>query len=255
MSVLLEILQSVVDLFFYLWPYPKLDQEKIKSLNIVAHRGWHNEDIRENSMESFDYALKNGVWGVEFDIRWTIDNIPVVAHDADGVRLWDNPLKIAETTFLELRKQIPDIASFEEVVSHFGQKLHFFIELKEVSFENKDIYKKKLTEILTPLKVGEDFHFLALSLATVLALNMFDLKYYFLVAETNTKQMSDEALLHNLGGISGHFLLCSQSYIKQHHLKGQKVGTGFVRTQNCLSREFHRGADYYFTNHPWNLIK
>ena len=168
--------------------------------------------------------------------------------------MWGKKFEISDTLFKDLRKEIPGIPTFDEVVDHFGKKLHLFIELKEADYSKSDIYNKNLLQSLGKLSPGENFHFLALSMEPILKLKVFDTKFYLLVAETNYRNLSEKALEYNLGGISGHYLLFTNSILKKHQSQNQKVGTGFCRTKNSLAREVHRGADFIFTNHPWNLI-
>lgn len=48
-------------------------------MKLIAHRGDHTVHP-ENTMEAFQAALDAGAYGVEFDVRLTADNIPVVFH-------------------------------------------------------------------------------------------------------------------------------------------------------------------------------
>ena len=60
--------------------------------------------------------------------------------------------------------------------------------------------------------------------------------------------LSRLALQRSLGGLTGHYLLVNRRKIDAHHRAGQKVGTGFVDSANCLFREIHRGVDWVFSN-------
>ena len=53
---------------------------------ITAHRGyWKCEEAKnaQNSIASFRLAQEYGLWGSEFDVRLTKDNVVVVNHDSD----------------------------------------------------------------------------------------------------------------------------------------------------------------------------
>ncbi len=250
-----EILQVIVDFIFYIIPRSTPEKEKIQAIKLVAHRGWHNnEDILENTLKSFELACKHGLYAIEFDIRWTKDLVPVVHHDPDLSRLWNINAQIKDLSFADLRKFVPQIPTLKEVVNMYGQKIHFFVELKEEYFPSPVEQKKILSETLGPLRPLKDFHFLSLSMAPINIFDQYDKKAYFLVANFNIFDMSTQALMHDLGGVTGHYVLCSNDILRKHHTAGQKVGTGFIRTPNCLKREVEREADYIFTNHPWNLV-
>jgi glycerophosphoryl diester phosphodiesterase len=77
-----------------LWPGP----------HGFAHRGLHAGDpFVENSLGAFMAALERGA-GIECDLRLTADNEVVVFHDADAMRLCDNPLVIGLSTLSQVRK-------------------------------------------------------------------------------------------------------------------------------------------------------
>ena len=49
---------------------------------LIAHRGIHNEYIKENSYKSFTYAIESNIFdGFELDIRETLDHEFVITHD------------------------------------------------------------------------------------------------------------------------------------------------------------------------------
>ena len=250
-----EVLQFVINYTYGIFPRPRPSEEKIKKVKLACHRGWHdNKEIMENSIESFERALQNGVWGIEFDIRWTKDLTPVVHHDADCSRVWKKDIIIKDVTFEQLRKELPGIPSLEEVVSKYGKKLHFFIEIKEEKFPSPNEQRKKLEDILAPLSPIDDFYLICLLVAPLEVFNNFDLKAYLLVATTNSDEMSKLALRHNYGGLTGFWLLLDDDVLSHHREAGQKVGTGFPCTVSVLKREINRDIDWIFTNHPWKLL-
>ena len=52
------------------------------NLQIIAHRGfWGVDGSAENSIRSLQAAAELGVYGSEFDVHLTADNIPMVYHD------------------------------------------------------------------------------------------------------------------------------------------------------------------------------
>ena len=253
MQTFLEILQTVIDFIYFLIPYSS-GEGKEKLEQIVAHRGWHSETLKENTLNSFSQALERGLWGIEFDVRWTQDHVPIICHDPNTSRVFGESVNIAETSLEDLKKWIPEIPTLEEVVKQFGKKIHLFIELKEVNFEHRDIYKEKLIKILDNLTPGEDYHFLSLSMEPILNLDIVERQYYLLVGELNFLYLSELAIKYQLGGITGHYALLTSELIKKHKMEGQKVGTGFIRTKNLLYREKMRDVDFVFTNHPQNLL-
>lgn len=48
----------------------------------IAHRGLHSEDVPENSLAAINSAIRDNVDGIEIDIRFTKDKMPIVFHDS-----------------------------------------------------------------------------------------------------------------------------------------------------------------------------
>ena len=83
-----RVFQVAVDALFAAWPRPKPEESALRRCRIISHRGEHdNVTVFENTLPAFDMARDHGVWGIECDIRWTKDLVPVVYHDADLRRL------------------------------------------------------------------------------------------------------------------------------------------------------------------------
>ncbi|MFF4549208.1 glycerophosphodiester phosphodiesterase [Streptomyces sp. NPDC001406] len=66
----------------------------MQTLTAVAHRGAPYR-FRENTLDSLRSALQQGADAVEFDVRLTRDDVPVLLHDETLKRLWehDRPLR------------------------------------------------------------------------------------------------------------------------------------------------------------------
>jgi glycerophosphoryl diester phosphodiesterase len=64
---------------------------------LIAHRGG-TDRYPELTIASFKLSLELGADYVEMDIRFTKDNVPVISHDEDGLKLFGSPAKINEMT-------------------------------------------------------------------------------------------------------------------------------------------------------------
>lgn len=51
-------------------------------MNIIAHRGYKTDNLKENTMEAFKHAIKCGFNGIEMDVRTTKDKVLVLCHDS-----------------------------------------------------------------------------------------------------------------------------------------------------------------------------
>lgn len=90
----------------------------------IAHRGLHDEAGRpENSLPAFRHAVEQGV-PFEFDVQLTRDGRPVVLHDADLLRVAQNPAKVSDLDWETVREvrisesgdRIPSLDEVLEVV-------------------------------------------------------------------------------------------------------------------------------------------
>ncbi len=98
------VFHRVVDFFYHYLPQPFPGPERLRRCKIVSHRGQHDTPgVRENTLAAFETARACGVWGIELDIRWTRDLVPVVTHDPDLRRVFQLPLRVAALTFAQLR--------------------------------------------------------------------------------------------------------------------------------------------------------
>jgi len=244
-----NLLYNVIDTFFAIYPQPVPTKTQLQSCKIISHRGERDDKtVFENTFDAFDPLLDSGVWGIEFDIRWTKDLVPVVFHDVDCKRLFDSDLRINDTTFEEVRQTFPVIPSLEEFINRYGKKLHLFIELKKENYPEHQKQQTILENILKQLTPVEDYHFLALHP------DMFDYVSFapkescLPVADINTSKLSRIVHEKGYGGITGYYLTMSKAIIQSHLAKNKRVGVGFVASRNGLCRELNRGIDLIFSN-------
>ena len=189
-------------------PRKRPSREALQECKLISHRGEHdNQQIRENTIAAFDPVVAAGVWGIEFDVRWTKDLQPVVIHDSDTIRVFGVKLSVAEVSLSELRQMIPEIPTLAEVVATYGGKAHLMIELKPDKLADEETKVTRLKETLAPLEPGRDYHFLALEPERFSLTPFVNTEACILVSETNTAQVSQQVVSRKLGGICGHYLL------------------------------------------------
>jgi glycerophosphoryl diester phosphodiesterase len=250
-----KALVQCIDFIFMLLPRQMPEPHKLKACKIVSHRGEHdNITVCENTIAAFDRALELRIWGIEFDVRWTRDLQPVVAHDPDLERVFGMDTTIAEVEFDELRSQCPEVPLLSEVVTKYGQKMHFMIELKEESYPDPARQNAIFQDCFSSLQPGKDYHLMTLTP------EMFDLitfappSTFIPIALLNMPNFSKLALEKNYRGVAGHYLLLTHAILKKHHQKGQLVGTGYPSSKNCLFREVNRGVEWIFSNNAGELM-
>ncbi len=248
------VLQRLVDGILAVWPRPRPSRESLQNCRIIAHRGEQGRrEARENTLAAFDRAVEAGVWGIEFDVRWTRDLEPVVIHDVNTRRVFATDLAIAEVPFEQLRARLPEVPSLAEVIDRFGGKTHLMIELKRDDLAAVAEKRARLAKRLAPLRPVHDYHILALQPELFEQADFAGEAACIPVAELNVAAMSQMTLARDFAGISGQYMLLSDALLRRHVERGQQVGTGFVESRFVLYRELNRGVTWIFTNNSRGL--
>ncbi len=246
----------VVDWLMAVIPRAVPDKIVLQKCKIISHRGEHdNTEIMENTLRAYDFARANGVWGIEVDIRWTADLVPVICHDPDGERVFGNAISVNRVSFAELRAALPLIPSLAELIVEFGGNTHLMLELKAEPFPQLEKQKQLLQQHLSALTPGEDYHLLALDPVLFELVDFLPRRFCLPVAETNSRALSQAGLDGGYGGLTGHYLLLNNRLKQRHEQAGQRIGTGFINSRNCLFRELSRGVEWIFSDDAVKLQK
>ncbi len=252
---LLLATQWLVDRLFAVWPRPRPSQERLLACKIIAHRGEHdNRRVRENTLPAFDTARNGGVWGIEFDVRWTRDYEPVVIHDPDARRVFGIDLQVAEVDLAELRQRLPEVPTLEEMIERYGGLLHLMIELKRDPLPDIERKRARLQALFASLTPAADYHVLALSLDLYAPIDFAGDQAFIPVAELNVGEISRQTLQRDFAGIGGQYLLLGNRLVQRHAARGQHVGTGFIASRFCLYRELNRGIEWVYSNDACRLV-
>ena len=100
----------------------------------IGHRGTRI-DYDENTLESFEIALKSGANYIEFDVRKTLDNELVIFHDSRVNRITKSKGLLEDFTYSEIARMRfkltnSHIPTLNEVLKMFRSRIKFIIELK-----------------------------------------------------------------------------------------------------------------------------
>lgn len=125
----------------------------------VAHRGG-SHDAPENTLAAIRMAAKNGAMGVELDVEFTSDGVPVMMHDDTVDRTTDGTGRLCDLTFEQIRKlnpaanhrlrnDFPDekIPTLREAVTEcLKYNLKIFFDVKSNANKATDALKQIYTE-------------------------------------------------------------------------------------------------------------
>jgi glycerophosphoryl diester phosphodiesterase len=247
-------LQAMTDTVCAFWPRTLPAAERLADCKLIAHRGEHdNRTEIENTLSAFEKAAAAGVWGIELDVRWTADQVPMVFHDPDLRRLHGVEERIDSMTAAQLQQRFPAIPTLAAVVERFGGRVHLMIELKRQPFRDIRRQRAILQETLSRLEPARDFHLLALSPHTLVSFAIVPPEALVSVAYYWPGNHSQWVVQSGWGGICAHYLFMPKTMVRKHHRHNQCVGTGYAVSRNCLFRELNRGIDWIFSNQAAEL--
>lgn len=137
-------------------------------MKIIGHRGAKGL-APENTIASLQKALDHGVDEIEFDVRVTKDNLPVLLHDTEAHDAAGNKLSVHHSTYEELKAHKPDLTTLDEAIKVFGGKKPLLIEVKPL--ENTKPIIKLMRSYLNNGYRPEDFLLGSFSQQTLLELH------------------------------------------------------------------------------------
>jgi glycerophosphoryl diester phosphodiesterase len=218
---------------------------------IIAHRGASYIEP-ENTLRSFRKALDMGADAIEFDVRFSKDNIPIIIHDDTVDRTTNGKGKVNNMLFSELRKldagmgeQIPTL---QEALNLIDRKALILIELKE-RYHEDIILKEVLLRNLLDNVIFISFHYDVLNRLRNLNNNVkTGYLYYKPSAPIN------EASQNNAFAILPRYNMISSRIITWAHSKGLKVYAWTVDDPNKAMELVKEGVDGIATNKP-DIIK
>ncbi len=256
MSSVTNIAEKTVNILFQWIPRPRISSDEWQSCRLISHRGCHDSGrtIHENTMAAFDAACDLNCWGIELDVQWTRDEIPVVIHDPDTGRLpGASPVEIKQIEFSELRRFCPLVPRLDEVVNAYGGRIHLMIELKAETMNSNAA--KVLKACLSSLDSVDDYHLMSLNAESLRSVLGWPEEAKLLIATTNTNSMYAEFKKGGFGGFTGHFLLLNRKIRSELAQQNIPWGTGFVNSVNLLAREIRSGTRWIFSDKADLLVR
>ena len=240
---------GAVDRLYGRFPRPMPSGEQLRRCRIVSHRGEHdNRVVYENTLPAFAAAAAAGVWGLEFDVRWTRDVHPVVIHDANLSRLYGRSEKTADLKLATLRALDLPIPTLAEVIDRYGGRHHLMVEIKEGTLVRPGLQNRALKALFDSLTPGRDYHLMSLAPREFALIDFVSPKALLPISRANVYQLQRQVLKKGYGGLTGHFLLMTTARLGRLRAAGRRAGTGFVNCRSVLFREVSRGVDWIFSD-------
>lgn len=224
---------------------------RLAGARIVAHRGAHdNQRVFENTIAAFERFQAAGGWGIELDVRWTRDGVPVISHDPDGGRLFGVDRSIADMDLATLQRRLPQVPTLADVVTRFGGRLHLMVEIKCLPSRERRHPAALLRRYFAELTPCRDYHLLSLDRRLLQRLAFTPGAACIPIARLDSRKVRHAAEANGWGGIAGHYAFIRRRQVDALHRGGFSVGTGFINSPGSLHREVNRGVDWLFSDRP-----
>lgn len=229
---------------------------ELKDEKLIAHRGYSSM-APENTTAAFRLAVENGFWGVECDVRKTLDDEFVIMHDADLGRMCGKSFSVANLDITQLKNckivtgsnienypdlTIPTLAEYLEIVAS-SETIHPFIELKEAFTKDELI---EIVDIVDSYGLMERAYFISIYQSNLLNLKEIDkvkkdqLQYVY-GAEADNKTLAVDVqvidwCIQNAVDLDARHTLVSASDVSRLQEAGRKVN---VWTVNDLQKAYN----------------
>lgn len=233
---------------------------ELRDKKLVAHRGLSSE-APENSTKAFELAVERGFYGIECDVRKTLDDQFVIMHDADLSRMCGKNLTIANMDLQQLKKYpitsganatqypgltVPTLDEYLDILAGSGT-VHPFIELKE------PFTKAQLQKIAQKVKESglfERTYFISMYKQNLIFLKEIgvatkeNLQYVYGAEEENKTQAVDDRVINwciaNEINLDARYTLVTAFDVFRLQEAGREVN---VWTVNQLAKAFELFTD------------
>ena len=225
-----------------------------QSPQIIAHRGvWKNNKVPQNSIASLNAAIDQQVWGTEFDVHLTRDDVLVVNHDLDYYGL-----DIATSTYEELLaikhpngEKIPTAEEYiKEGLKQKKTKLIYELKTNKLGKERTLKSVELSINLIKKLKAQKITEYIAFSYDACLKLRELDkkAKVHYLNGDKTPRQLKDAKLTgfdYNVGVLKKH-----PEWITEAKALKLKTNVWTVNSQDDMNYFIQQHIDYITTDEP-----
>lgn len=249
---------------------------------IIGHRG-ASAIAPENTLAAFHRAVDSGADGIEFDVRLTRDEVPVVIHDDNLKRTGSRPDKVAELSYAEIRQvdvgswfnqthpsnnsdfSGERIPSLEEVLKLFeSNHAILYLEMKSDPLQREQLAQICCDHLnCSPVKnrvVVECFDLLGIAVVNAIdpsirTAALFEPRLITTPLFTSGRGLVEQALTVGAEEIALHHRLASKSVVATAKSAGLKVVVWTVDSTDWIQRATSMGVSALITNDPGMMVQ
>ena len=229
-------------------------------MKVIAHRGyWKTEGSAQNSLRALEKAAEVKVYGSEFDVHLTADNVLVVNHDND---IQGKPIQTS--TYAELKdlklpngECIPTLEQYLLKAKEKGnRKVRLIFELKphQTPERNREA-ARRCVEMVNQLKLAKRTEYISFNLDACKELIRQAPKadVYYLNGELSPKELKELGF----AGLDYHYkaLRTHPEWVQQCKAMGLKSNVWTVDDTAVMREMRDMGVDFLTTNQPEEALQ
>jgi len=236
-----------------------LSLSAVAQSKIIAHRGaWKHTQAPQNSIKSLEEAIQLKVWGAEFDVHLTKDDVLVVNHDNDFYGI-----DIATATYAELlAKKHPNGESIPTAEAYLkaglaqkGTKLIYELKTNKLGTERTLKAAEQSVALVKQLGAQAQVEYIAFSYDACLRLKELDAKakVHYLNGDKSPKELKAV----KIDGLDYHINVYKQNptWIKEAKNLKLKTNVWTVNKEEDMTFFAKEKVDFITTDEPELLQK
>lgn len=230
----------------------------IAQTKVIAHRGyWKCEGSAQNSIAALNKAHEIGVYGSEFDVLLTADNVAVVNHDdiIEGLTIEQTPYEKLKNIKLKNGETLPTLEDYlQQGKKNKGTQL--ILEIKpHKTKEHEDKAVAATIALVKKYKLQKQVEYISFSKNICEQLRKLDKKaeISYLGGDLSPQQLKDA----NLSGLDYHYSVFEKNptWLSEAKQLGLTTNAWTVNSEEVMQRLIDQKVDYITTDHPVELQK
>ncbi len=225
---------------------------------IIAHRGyWNVESSSQNSLKSLEKAHEIKVYGSEFDVHLTADDVLVVYHDdrIDGRRIQD--LNYADLTKMRLLngEALPTLEAFLKKAKELnGMQLIFELKAHATPERNREAARKS-AELIEKMGLTERTEYITFNIDAGKEFIRVSPRtpVYYLNGELSPAELKESGF----AGLDYHISVMRKNpeWFKECKALGLKTNVWTANEPDDIKEMVDCGADFITTDAPVEALE
>lgn len=247
---------------------PLVDSDRQNEPLVIGHRG-ASADHPENTLESFDAAIRAGADMVELDVRLSADGVAVIMHDPDVSATTDGSGFVHELSLTDIKRldasggrgDRVEVPTFAEALQMLAGRAGVDVEIKNMPGEPAfDSPREAIAgAVLEELDRAGFADPVVVSSFNWLSIERIRRERPEVPTGFLTAAMIEPAAALVYARSAGHAFVLPQypallgageAFVSKAHADGIRVGTWTVDEPDDLRRLFDLGVDAVATNRP-----